>query len=108
MSESILIVVAIIVVAITVLGLAICVLAGYLARIPDSKVTIGEVGRAIGAIVGVGLEAVATIITSVRRPWVRSARVRLAPDRSIEARLGRSRGWFARQSFHALRSPRTK
>ena len=57
MSESILIVVAIIVVAIivvaiTVLGLAICVLAGYLARIPDCKVTIGEVGRAIGAIVG--------------------------------------------------------
>ena len=35
MSESILIVVAVIVVAITVLGLAICVLAGYLARIPD-------------------------------------------------------------------------
>ena len=73
MSESILIVVAIIVVAIivlaiTVLGLAICVLAGYLARIPDCKVTIGEVGRAIGAIVGVGLEAVAAIITSVRRP----------------------------------------
>lgn len=74
MSESVLIVVAIIVVAIivaaiTVLGLAICVLAGYLARILDCKVTIGEVGRAIGAIVGVGLEAVATIITSVRRPW---------------------------------------
>ncbi|WP_264000681.1 hypothetical protein [Mycobacterium pseudoshottsii] len=73
MSESVLIVVAvivvaIIVVAITVLGLAICVLAGYLARIPDCKVTaIVGVGL-IGAIVGVGLEAVAAIITSVRRP----------------------------------------
>ena len=65
MSESILIVVAIIVVAITVLGLAICVLAGYLARIPDSKVTIGEVGRAIGAIVGVGLEAVGLEVVRV-------------------------------------------
>ncbi len=71
MSEYLLIVlitVAVIVAAITVLGLAICVLAGYLARIPDCKVTIGEVGRAVGAIVGVALEAVATIVTSMRRP----------------------------------------
>lgn len=69
MSESLLIAaVAIIVAAITILGLAICVLAGYLARIPDCKVTIGEVGRAIGAIVGVAVEALATIITSARRP----------------------------------------
>ncbi|WP_373145969.1 hypothetical protein [Mycobacterium marinum] len=68
MSESLLTAVAIIVAAITILGLAICVLAGYLARIPDCKVTIGEVGRAIGAIVGVAIEALATIITSARRP----------------------------------------
>lgn len=67
MSESLVIALAIIA-AITILGLAVCVLAGYLARIPDCKVTIGEVGRAIGAIVGVAIEAVATIITSVRRP----------------------------------------
>lgn len=67
MSESLVIALAIIA-AITILGLAVCVLAGYLARIPDCKVTIGEVGRAIGAIVGVAIEAVATIITSARRP----------------------------------------
>lgn len=67
MSESVLIVLAI-VVPITVLGLAVCVLAAYLARIPDCKITIGEVGRAIGAIVAAAIEAVATIITSIRRP----------------------------------------
>ena len=67
MSESVLIALAI-VVPLTVLGLAVCVLAAYLARIPDCKVTIGEVGRAIGAIVGVAIEALATIITSIRRP----------------------------------------
>lgn len=43
--------------------IAMCVLADRLARIPDSKVTIADTGRAIGAILGAVIKAVITIFT---------------------------------------------
>ena len=55
-------IVAIVVVIIAII-VSMCVLADRLARIPDSKVTIADTGRAIGAILGAVIKAVIAIFT---------------------------------------------
>lgn len=63
MSGPVLAVTITVIISTVVVIIAMCVLADRLARIPDSKVTITDTGRAIGAILAAVIKAVITIFT---------------------------------------------
>ena len=54
---------AIVAIVVVIIIVSMCVLADRLARIPDSKVTITDTGRAIGDILAAIIKAVITIFT---------------------------------------------